>query len=187
MRTKLGVLFLALISLTLLAQDQGPQAPPPGGPGGPPPMEGHGPHGGFQWWKNSDTVSKLGLSDTQVTQLDQTFTQHKANLKANMTAMRQADTNLRNLLDQDNPDQAQVTAAANQVLAARANLERDATMMMLDFRKVLTAAQWKQLREMHPMGPGFGGMHMHGRHFRGGPGAPPPPPDNGQAPPAPQD
>jgi Spy/CpxP family protein refolding chaperone len=150
-------------------------------------MAGHGRHGGFQWWKNSDTVSKLNLSDTQVSQLDQTFNQHKANLKNEMSTMRQADMNLRTLLDQDNPDQAQVTAAANQVLAARANLERETTLMILDFRKILNAQQWKQLREMHPMGPGFGGMHMHGRHFeRQGP--PPAAPDGDQAsPPAPQD
>lgn len=172
MKTKLGVLLLALLSTMVWAQD--PQGPPPG-----PPMGGH-PH--FQWWKNSDVVSKLNLSTTQVSQVDQAFNSHKANLKTDFEAMKQADTNLRNLLDQDNPDQTQVNNAANTVLAARAALERETTQMMLDFRKVLTADQWKQLRELHPMGPGFGG-HMRGRfgHGRGGPPAndsQPAPPQN---------
>ena len=182
MKIKFGVLLIALLSTMVWAQDQpAPQGP---GPGGPPPMGMHGPHGGFQWWKNSDTVSKLNLSTTQVSQLDQTFTQHKANLKANMEAMRTADQNLRSLLDADTLDQNQVNAAANQVLAARANLERETTMMMLDFRKIMTADQWKQLRAMHPMGPGFGGHRRHlGMGGMGGPGAPPPPPpDDGSAP-----
>lgn len=181
MRTKLGVLLLALLSTMMFAQDQPPQGPPPGGPGGP--------HGHFQWWKNSDTVSKLNLSTTQVSQLDAAFTSHKTNLKTDFEAMRTADTNLRNLLDQDNPDQTAVNSAANAVLNARAAVERETTQMMLDFRKVLTADQWKQLRDMHPMGPGFGGK-MRGRGFGHGRGqgqgqapnapgadvAPPPPP-----------
>lgn len=180
MRTKLGVLLLALLSTTIMF-GQDPQGPPPGGPGGP-----HGaPH--FQWWKNSDVVSKLNLSTTQVSQLDAAFTSHKTNLKTDFEAMRTADTNLRNLLDQDNPDQTAVNNAANAVLTARGAVERETTQMMLDFRKILTADQWKQLREMHPMGPGFGG-HMRGRGFGHGqgrgqgpaaPGAdvqPPPPP-----------
>lgn len=177
MRSKLGVLLLALLSTMMFAQDQPPQAPPPGGPGP------HGPR--FQWWKDSNTVSKLNLSTTQVTQLDQAFTSHKTNLKTDFEAMRTADTNLRNLLDQDNPDQTQVNNAANAVLAARGSLERETTQMMLDFRRVLSADQWKQLRALHPMGPGFGGR-MHGRFGHGrGPGGPPPA-DNGSQPAPPQ-
>jgi len=168
--------------MAVWAQDTPPQGP--GGPGGPP-MGGHGPHGpGPQFWKNSDVVSKLNLSTTQVTQLDQAFAQHKPNLQTDMTNMRTADQALRTLLDQDNPDQTQVTNAASQVLAARAALERETTTMMLDFRKVLSAAQWKQLREMHPMGPGFGG-HKWGGH--GGSGGPPPSGDEQTPPPPPQD
>ena len=181
MRRTLEVLFLALIvmSLAVWAQDAPPQGPEPGGPH----IGGHGPHGpGPQFWKNSDVVTKLNLSTTQVTQLDQLFTQHKPNLQTNMSNMRSADKTLRDLLDQDNPDQTQVTNAANQVLAARGALERETTTMMLDFRKVLTAAQWKQLREMHPMGPGFGGLGRWGRH--GGHGGPDqgPPPSQGDEP-----
>lgn len=170
MRTKLGVLLLALLSTMMFAQDQAPQAPTPGGPGGP---RGH-----FQWWKNSDMVSKLSLSTTQVGQLDQAFTSHKTNLRTDFEAMRTADTNLRTLLDQDNPDQTAVNNAANAVLTARGAVERETTQMMLDFRKVLTADQWKQLRSLHPMGPGFGGRM--GRGFGHGHGH-----GEGQAPPAP--
>jgi Spy/CpxP family protein refolding chaperone len=190
MSKKLGVLLLALVTMTLTvwAQDNSSQGGGPGGPGGPPPMGGHGPHGpGPQFWKNSDIATKLNLSSTQVTQLDAAFAQHKPNLQTNMKNMRASDQALRTLLEQDNPDQTQVNSAVNQVLSARAALERETTMMMLDFRKVLTAAQWKQLRELHPMGPGFGGPHKWGGH--GGPnqGGPNGPPSDEQAPPPPQD
>jgi len=182
MKTKLVVLAVALLSTMMWAQDSAPM-PPGGGPGGPPGMGMHGgPRGDFAWWKNSDTVTKLNLSDSQVKQLDQTFYQHRMNLIDQMAAMQKADLNLRQLLDADNPDQAQVMSAVDQVLAARGKVERETTMMLLDFRKVLTVDQWKQLRAMHPMGPGFGG-HMHGRNGNRRPGsAPPAPPEGGQPP-----
>ena len=185
MRRTLEVLFLALLvmSMAVWAQD----APPQGGPGGPPPMGGHGPHGpGPQFWKNSEIVTKLSLTDAQVTQLDQAFTQHKPNLKTDMTNMRTADQSLRTLLEQDTPDQTLVNNAVNQVLTARGTLERETTMMMLDFRKVLSATQWKQLREMHPMGPGFGPGGPHNWGKRGGHGGPDqaPPPGEEPAPPS---
>jgi Spy/CpxP family protein refolding chaperone len=146
----------------------------------------HGPHGDFSWWKNSETVSKLNLSDAQVKQLDQTYVQHKMNLIDDMAAMQKADLNLRTLLDADTPDQTQVMSAVDTVLAARGKVERETTMMMLDFRKVLTVDQWKQLRSMHPMGPGFGGHMGHGNGRGRGPGGQPTAPEGGQAPPAPQ-
>jgi Spy/CpxP family protein refolding chaperone len=127
----------------------------------------HGPHGEFgTWWKNSDVVSKLNLTDAQVKQLEDTFYQHKVKLIDERAAMEKADLNLRTLMDADNPDQNQVMSAVDQVLAARGRVEREVTMMLLDFRKVLSVQQWKELRDMHPMGPGFGGHHQ----LRGGRG-----------------
>jgi Spy/CpxP family protein refolding chaperone len=145
-----------------------------------------GPHHEFAWWKNSDTVSKLGLNDSQVKQLDQTFTQHKMKLIDLNATMQKADLNLHSLLDADSPDQTQVMAAVDQVLAARGAVERETTMMMLDMRKTLTVDQWKQLRAMHPMGPGFGGRGgpraMHGKRGSGPNGAPQAAPDGGGSP-----
>ena len=181
---KVRLLFLiALLSTMVWAQ--GPGLGGPVGPGGPPPMGMHGPRGDFSWWKNSETVSKLNLSDAQVKQLDQTYVQHKMNLIDDMAAMQKADLSLRTLLDADTPDQTQVMSAVDTVLAARGKVERETTMMMLDFRKVLTVDQWKQLRSMHHMGPGFGAHMGHGRRMGGpGPGGQPPAPQEGG--PAPQ-
>ena len=142
-------------------------------------------HGNFAWWKDSETVTKLNLSDAQVKQLDQTFVQHKMNLIDDTAAMQKADLTLRTLLDADTPDQTQVMSAVDSVLAARGKVERETTMMLLDFRKVLTVDQWKQLRAMHPMGPGFHGHGMHGHGAgRGAPGGLPAPPEPGAAPPS---
>jgi Spy/CpxP family protein refolding chaperone len=190
MRTKVGVLLVALLSTMVWAQSPGGS----GGPGGPPPPGMHGPREFGAWWKNSDVVSKLNLTDQQVKQLEDTFYQHKVKLIDEKAEMEKADLTLRNLMDADNPDQNQVMSAVDQVLAARGKVERETAMMMLDFRKALSVQQWKQLREMHPMGPGFGGARgMFGhRGMRGRPAGPdgqsgppsssnlPKPPEDGQ-------
>jgi Spy/CpxP family protein refolding chaperone len=186
MRTKLGVLLIALLSTMVWAQ--GPSGPGgPGAQGGPPPGGPgmHGPHEFGAWWKNSDVASKLNLTDAQVKQLEDTFYQHKMKLIDERADMEKADLNLRNLMEADNPDQNQVMSAVDQVLAARGKVEREATMMLLDFRKVLSLPQWKQLREMHPMGPGFGGGRREFRDHHRMSGKPdgdaaPKPPDDSQ-------
>jgi len=200
MKIKIGVLLIALFSTMAWAQGPGMAPGGPGSKGGPGgPMGMHGPRPEFgTWWKNSELAGKLKLTDDQVKKLDESYYSHKLKLIDDSAEMQKADLKLRTLLDVDSPDQNQVLAAVDQVLAARGKVERETTMMMLDFRKILTVDQWKQLRASHPMGPGFHGRdgkdgrdgrqhgQMHGQ--RGGPGGPGgPPPDGGQtAPPPPQ-
>ena len=166
MRIKLGVLLVALLSTMVWAQaPDGPGGAE--GPGGPPPPGRHGSHEFGAWWKNSDVVSKLNLTDAQIKQLEDTFYQHKMKLIDERADMEKADLNLRSFMESDNPDQNQVMSAVDQVLAARGKVERETTMMLLDFRKVLSLQQWKQLRGMHSMGPAFGGFKHDGRGGRG--------------------
>src|SRR6476646_10829252 len=72
----------------LMAQNTAPAPPPgggnvmymrqgPAGPGGPSDhfqMRVPGPH---KWWKDSETVKQLGLSDGQATQIEQAFTESR--------------------------------------------------------------------------------------------------------------
>jgi hypothetical protein len=95
--------------------------------------------------------------------------------------MEKQDLKLQNLLDADQPDEAQVNAQVDHVLAARGKLEREFTAMNLDLRKQLSLEQWRQLKTVR------GGDAMQGDHFffkqklmpPGGPDEmplPPPPP-----------
>ena len=151
-----------------------------------------------KWWQNPDVVSKLQLSDAQVTQLNQVFYNHKLNLIDYGADMEKADLKLQTLLDADQPDEAQVSSQVDQVLASRGKLEREFTMMNLNLRKQLSLEQWRQLKalrgdagpgdhfmffqkQLGPGGPGPGGdvLYFHKRVGPGGAGAdelPPPPP-----------
>jgi len=134
-----------------------------------------------KWWQNPDVVSKLGLSDSQITQLNQVFYSHKMKLIDYGADMEKQDLKLQNMLDADQPEEGQVNAQVDQVLSARGKLEREFTAMNLDLRKQLSLDQWRQLKTIR------GTEAMPGDHFffkqkfvgPGGPGGPdefPPPP-----------
>ena len=138
-----------------------------------------------KWWQNPDVVSKLSLSDSQVSQLNQVFYNHKMKLIDYGAEMEKQDLKLQNLLDADQPDEGQVGSQVDQVLAARGKLEREFTMMNLNLRKVLTLDQWRQLKAVRgDAGPGDNFIFFQKKIGPGGPGPggpdmmplPPPPP-----------
>ena len=157
-------LFVLLATTAMFAQGA-PKQPPvskwhsgkieqrmPGRPGPPP----------FDWWRNSDVAQKLNLTDQRKTQLEQTFNQQKDQLKDLRDALQKEEAKLQDLMNADNVQDAQVVAQIDATQMARAKLQRSFAMMALQFRKILTADQWKQLREQeremfHHRGRGTGG------------------------------
>jgi Spy/CpxP family protein refolding chaperone len=109
-----------------------------------------------KWWQNSDIAKKLQLSDDQIGQLDQTFYDHKVKLIDYGAETEKQDLKLQTLLDADVPNEGQVEAQVDQVLAARGKLEREYTLMNLDLRKVLALDQWRQLKSIRGQNGGFG-------------------------------
>jgi Spy/CpxP family protein refolding chaperone len=108
-----------------------------------------------KWWQNSETAKKLQLSEAQISQLDQTFLDHRLKLIEVSGDMEKQDLKLQALLDADVPNEGQINSQVDEVLAVRGKLEREHTMMNLELRKVLSLDQWRQLRSMH------GGMEDH--------------------------
>jgi Spy/CpxP family protein refolding chaperone len=193
-RIRMVSLFLAFITLITVAVAQGP------GPMGMGPM-GPGPHGMGMgphhrpfgaWWKNSEVVKELQLSDAQVKQIEQTFLEYRLKLIDLRADVERQETKLQPLLEADQPSEQQVGSQVDAVVAARGKLEKTNTMMMLAIRNVLSVEQWKKLktiqhrrgeRHMHDsMGPGG-----HDEHFRGPRRGEGPPRDGPPAPGAPGD
>jgi hypothetical protein len=140
-----------------------------------------------KWWQNSDIAKKLQLSEGQIGQLDQTFYDHKLKLIDYGAEMEKQDLKLQSLLDGDVPNEGQVEAQVDQVLAARGKLEREFTLMNLDLRKVLSLEQWRQLKSVRGPNGGLGDKVFFRKVLP--PGAPPTvmalPPGEGPMPPAP--
>jgi Spy/CpxP family protein refolding chaperone len=186
-RWAVGVFAIALTGM-LQAQNPTPDSGPP--------LLPHGKSGRMmvhhemgQWWKNPEIATKLQLTDAQVTQLNQVFFDHKMRLIDYGADMEKQDLKLQSLLDADQPNESQVSAQVDQVLAARGKLEREFTMLSLNLRKVLSLDQWRQLKTMRgDAGPGgrimrfkqqFGGPGGRPGGDPGSPDMPPPPPPPG--------
>ena len=125
---------------------------------------GHGGPGmgmGGKWWKNSELVKKLGLSDSQVQQIENIFQDHRLQLIDLRAALEKQEVTLQPLVDAEHPDEAKVTGQIDQVAQARANLEKSNARMLLAIRRVLTVDQWKKLQEQG-MGPMRGPRMMGG-------------------------
>lgn len=118
------------------------------------------------WWKNSQVVRDIGLSDEQVKQIEQTFFDHRLKLIDLKATVEREETRLQPLMEADQVNEAQVSAQIDKVLAARAALEKANVMMMLSIRRVLTVEQWKKLEQIRREREGPRKMRMP---------APPPP------------
>jgi len=158
---------------------QGPQAdvvpPPPkavvkirtggrmGGGAGPvkyEPLVGgeFGPSGA--WWKNSEIVAKLQLSDEQVAKISKTFLDHKLRLIDLQAGLDKQELRLQPLLDVDQPEETLVSAQIDLITAARGRLEKENAMMMLDIRRWLSVEQWKKLKSLEAAEPGPRGIYF---------------------------
>ena len=156
----------------------GPRGPAPLGP--PPPGRMMGPGPGL-WWKDSEVAKTLGLSETQVGQIEQAFFAHRLRLVDLRADLEKQELNLQPLLDADRPDETKVAAQIDLITAARGRLEKEHALMLLATRRALSTDQWKRLQALQQerVKGGHGGAPMAPP---GGPGsapgrqpAPPPP------------
>lgn len=142
MKTKLVIMLLTLASSFSVAQP----GPPPPGADLPQKQVFIQKRELGAWWKNGKVAEKLNLTDSQIKQLEDTFYQHRMKLIDYTAEMQKADLALKQNLDGDNLNESQVNSLVDAVLAARGKVEREFTTMQLDFRKILSNEQWKQLR-----------------------------------------
>jgi hypothetical protein len=125
------------------------------------------------WWKNSDIVRKLSLSDEQVKNISRTYLEHKLKLIDLQADLEKQELRLQPLMDIDQPDDSKVGEQIDLITAARGRLEKENAMMMLAIRRWLSVDQWKTLKSLEAT------EERHNFFFmRTGPGmmeGPPPP------------
>jgi len=158
------VLLLSAPAFLAVAQGPGPGGPGPGGgaapgggpprrgPGGPPPNRGMGP-GGQRWWMDPALVARLGLSADQQKRIDTLFQQDRLKLIDLTASVEKEEATLEPLLEVDQPDEKSVLAQIDHIAQARAELEKADARMLLGFRRVLSADQWRRLQAESRPGP----------------------------------
>ena len=131
-----------------------------------------------KWWKNSEIVIKLQLTETQIGQIEQSFLNHQRKLADSNAKLKQNEEQLKTLMQSDRVDDAKVQSQIKRVAAARATLETTYASMMLSIRKSLSKEQWKKLEEIKtvpisaaaariPVGQASKGRAATGRGLRG--------------------
>lgn len=106
-----------------------------------------------KWWKNSEIVQKVGLSDAQVQEMEKIFQEHRLRLIDLHATLQKEETRLEPLIESDQPNEAEVAAQIDRVASARGALEKANAMMFLGIRKQMTTDQWKKLQEIAPPHP----------------------------------
>ena len=102
---------------------------------------------GFKWWQSEKYKKELGLTADQTRRVEEVFQKALPTLKVQKTALDEAEAKFERLVERG--DDNAVMEQVNLVEAARADLNKTRTMMLLGMRKLLTKEQWAKFNKMH--------------------------------------
>jgi Spy/CpxP family protein refolding chaperone len=100
-----------------------------------------------KWWQSEEYKRELRLTSEQSKKLEEVFQASVPTLKSLKKALDQAESEFERLLERG--DDGSVMDQVERVEAARAELNKSHTMMMLRMKRVLTAEQWAKFNAMH--------------------------------------
>ena len=94
---------------------------------------------GFKWWQSDTFIRGLGLTQEQSTKIEGIFQHTVPVLRKQKDALDKAEADFNQMVEAS--DDAQVMAQVGVVEAARSELNKSRTMMLLRMRRVLTPDQ----------------------------------------------
>jgi len=100
-----------------------------------------------KWWQSEDYIRELRLTPEQSKKLEEVFQASVPTLKSLKKTLDQAESEFERLLERG--DDGSVMDQVERVEAARAELNKSHTMMMLRMKRVLTTEQWTKFNAMH--------------------------------------
>lgn len=95
---------------------------------------------GFKWWKDETVQKRLSLSVDQSRRINDIFEQARPALHAGIDRLESAEQELTALIDRSTED-APIVRQLELVEAARGELNKSRTLMLLQMRRVLTPDQ----------------------------------------------
>ena len=101
----------------------------------------------FKWWQSDRYKRELGLTGDQAKRCEEIFQAALPTLRAHKKALDDAETEFDRIMEKGG-DTA-VMEQVDRVEAARAQLNKTRTMMLLKMRRLLTTDQWIKLGALH--------------------------------------
>jgi TonB family protein len=105
------------------------------------------------WWRDSEVVRDLRLSDDQIRQIEQSFQSRRPELNNLAVELQRQESVLQSIIESPRLDERKAAAQIDQVVNARARLEREKTMLALDIRRTVDLEQWRKLQEIQRAQP----------------------------------
>lgn len=102
---------------------------------------------GVKWWQSDYYKKELGLTAEQTRRIEEIFQNALPTLKVQKTTLDEAEAKFERLVERG--DDNQVMEQVNLVEAARADLKKTHTLMLLGMRKVLTRDQWARFTALN--------------------------------------
>ena len=102
---------------------------------------------GAKWWMSDQYKKELGLTADQSRRLEEVFQAALPTLRSQKKALDDAEQQFQQVMQRGN--YSSVMEQVDHLEAARANLNRTRTMMLVNMRKLLTTDQWIKLDAMH--------------------------------------
>ena len=99
-----------------------------------------------KWWQNERFKAELSLTPDQTTHLEEIFQKTLPHLRQRMRALDRAEDEFDRLVESG--DDASVLEYVGIVEAARAELNKTRTVMLLRMRRSLTTDQWAMFTEL---------------------------------------
>ena len=99
-----------------------------------------------KWWQNERFKSELSLTADQSTRLEEIFQKTQPHLRQRMRVLDQAEDEFDRLVESG--DDESVLDYVGIVEAARAELNKTRTVMLLRMRRSLTTDQWTRFRAL---------------------------------------
>ena len=102
---------------------------------------------GVKWWMSDQYKRELSLTNDQSRRLEEVFQAALPTLRAQKKALDDADQQFQQMMQRGN--YSSVMEQVDHLEAARSNLNRTRSMMLVNMRKLLTTDQWIKLDAMH--------------------------------------
>lgn len=110
---------------------------------------GQGSYKRAKWWKNTEIVEELNLSDDQINQIETIFTSYKDKIDIQNSALKTKQKSLRDAIRDPSSKSEDVLRLSDDVDHMKSYLKRLRLEMLLSIKEVLSLEQRVKLREIH--------------------------------------
>jgi len=108
----------------------------------------HGHHGSMQWWKNTDVITKLQLTNDQINSLNQIYTSNQGQISNLHSQLKSSKSTQLSTMGDPNSTMNQISSASNAVLQIKQQIEQAKMNMHLALIGVLNSQQRSELMQV---------------------------------------